>query len=98
VLNRFSRDYKVVFVGDASMSPWEIVYPGGSVEHNNQEAGQVWMQRLRDCYHRVAWINPVPESHWEYTQSIGLVRQLVDDRMYPLTVRGLEEAMSWLGK
>ncbi len=98
VLHRFGRDYKVIFVGDASMSPWEIVYPGGSVEHNNSEAGQIWMERLCSSFDKVAWINPVPEAHWEYTQSIGLVRQLVEDKMYPLSLKGLEEAMTWLGK
>ena len=98
VLNRFGKDYKVVFVGDASMSPWEIVYPGGSVEHHNREPGQAWMARLRNSYEKVAWINPVHEAHWAYTESIGLVRKLVDGHMYPLTVRGLEEAMRWLGK
>ncbi len=98
VLHRYGRDYKVVFVGDASMSPWEIVYPGGSVEHHNAEPGQAWMARLREAFDKVAWINPVPRAHWDYTESIGLVRRLVDDRMYPLTVKGLEEAMTWLGK
>ncbi|MEJ2177307.1 MAG: VWA domain-containing protein [Gammaproteobacteria bacterium] len=94
VLNRYGRDYKVIFVGDASMSPWEIVYPGGSVEHSNPEAGQVWMERVTDAYEKVAWINPVPQAQWDYTQSIDLIRGLVAGHMYPLTVKGLEQSMA----
>lgn len=98
VLNRYGRDYKVIFVGDAAMSPWEIVYPGGSVEHHNPEAGQVWMERILSSYDKLVWLNPVPRAHWDYTESIGLVRKLVGDRMYSLTLKGLEEAMTWLAK
>lgn len=98
VLNRYGRDYKVIFVGDASMSPWEIVYPGGSVEHSNPEAGQVWMERVTDAYEKVAWINPVPQAQWDYTQSIDLIRGLVAGHMYPLTVKGLEQSMAYLSR
>ncbi len=98
VMNKYSADYKVIFVGDASMSPWEIVYPGGSVEHNNPEPGQLWMERMIHTFDKVAWINPVPEEQWEYTQSIDIVRQTVADKMFPLTVKGLEQAMGHLAK
>lgn len=98
VLNTYGSDYRVIFVGDASMSPWEIVYPGGSVEHNNNEAGQVWMQRITGNYEKVAWLNPITESQWKYTESIQLVQQLVENRMYPLTVKGIEQAMSILAR
>ncbi len=98
VLHKYSHDYKVVFVGDASMSPYEIAQPGGSVEHWNEEAGELWMRRLTDVYDKVCWLNPVPEDEWEYTQSVSMTRQLVDGKMYPLTLKGLEEAMSFLSK
>jgi uncharacterized protein with von Willebrand factor type A (vWA) domain len=77
-------------VGDATMSPYEIVYPGGSVEHWNDEAGAVWLKRLLDTYPRAIWLNPEPEERWPYTPSIKLTRELMDDRMYPLTLAGLE--------
>ncbi|MEM7194391.1 MAG: VWA domain-containing protein [Pseudomonadota bacterium] len=96
VLNRYGSDYKVIFVGDASMSPWEIAYPGGSVEHNNPESGEVWMQRLMKSFEKVAWINPVKADYWDYTHSIQMTRHLVNDKMYPLTVKGLEEATRFL--
>jgi uncharacterized protein len=98
VLHKYSHDYKVVFVGDASMSPYEIVQPGGSVEHWNEEAGEVWLRRLRDVYEKVIWLNPVPEDDWQYTQSVAITHQLVEGRMYPLTLRGLEEGMAYLSK
>lgn len=98
LLNRYGADYRVIFVGDASMSPWEIVYPGGSVEHNNDEPGQAWMQRFTGHYQKVAWLNPVPEMQWQYTPSIQLVKELLDDRMYSLTVKGLEQAMACLAR
>ncbi|PID47765.1 MAG: hypothetical protein CSB47_00205 [Proteobacteria bacterium] len=98
ILNRYGKDYKVIFVGDASMSPWEIIYPGGSVEHYNQEAGQVWMQRLMDSFEKVVWINPTERPYWDYTQSIGMIRQMMEDRMYPLTEKGLEAAMTELSR
>jgi uncharacterized protein with von Willebrand factor type A (vWA) domain len=93
VLHRFPHDYKVVIVGDASMSPYEIAQPGGSVEHMNEEAGQVWIERLTRTYPASVWINPVPEAHWDYTYSIKMVRQLMTNRMYPLTLDGLDRAM-----
>ena len=93
VLHKFPHDYKVIFVGDATMSPYEITYPGGSVEHWNEEAGAVWIDRVTQIYDSVVWLNPTPERHWDYTQSIGVMRQLMNDRMYPLTLEGLDKAM-----
>ena len=98
ILHKYSHDYKVVFVGDASMSPYEIVQPGGSVEHWNDESGEIWMRRLREVYDKVMWINPVPEDEWQYTQSVSITHQLMEGHMYPLTLKGLEEGMSYLSK
>lgn len=98
LMHKYAHDYKVVFVGDASMSPYEIMQPGGSVEHWNEDSGEMWMRRLRETYEKCIWINPVPEDEWEYTQSIAITRQLMDGKMYPLTLRGLEEGMSFLSK
>jgi uncharacterized protein len=98
VIHKYSSDYKVIFIGDASMSPYEIAQPGGSVEHWNEEAGEVWMRKLRETYNKVVWINPVPEDEWDYTQSIAMTRQLLEGHMYPLTLKGLEESMAYLSK
>ena len=98
IMHKYSHDYKVVFVGDAAMSPYEIAQPGGSVEHWNEEAGEIWMRRLTDVYDRLVWLNPVPEEEWEYTQSISMARQLLEGHMYPLSLKGLEEAMSYLSR
>jgi hypothetical protein len=93
VLHTYPHDYKVIFVGDASMSPYEIVSPGGSVEHFNEESGQAWVERLTHTYPASVWLNPVSEEHWDYTQSIRMIRQLFGGRMYPLTLEGLDSAM-----
>jgi uncharacterized protein len=93
LMHKFPHDYKVVFVGDASMSPYEISQPGGSVEHWNEESGAVWMTRLLDVYPHSIWLNPVPETHWQYSQSTELLKQLMENRMYPLTIDGLDQAM-----
>ncbi len=93
VLHRFGHDHKLLLVGDASMSPYELTQPGGSVEHMNDEPGAVWLQRLTATYPAAAWLNPLPEAHWSYTTSIALVRELMGDRMYPLTLDGLDAAM-----
>ena len=98
VLHKFGHDYKLVFVGDASMSPYEITHPGGSVEHFNEEAGAVWLQRLTNTYPAAVWLNPVPEEYWGYTSSIQVVRELMQDRMYPLTLAGLDDAMRTLSR
>ena len=96
VLHKYGHDYKLIFVGDASMSPYEITHPGGSVEHFNEEAGVTWMQRLTNTYPAAAWLNPVPEKQWGYSQSVKIIRELMNDRMYPLTVDGLSDAMKEL--
>src|SRR5690242_3659162 len=98
VLHTYPHDYKVIFVGDASMSPYEIVAPGGSVEHSNEEAGAAWIERVTRAYPACIWLNPVPEGEWGYTQSIGLVRGLLAQRMYPLTLDGLDRAMRELAR
>ena len=96
VLRTFASDDRVLFIGDASMSPYEIVYPGGSVEHWNEEAGQTWMQRVLTQFPRAAWLNPTPQAHWGYTQSIAMIHQAMEGRMYPLTLSGLVGAMTSL--
>ena len=93
VLHKYAADYKLILVGDATMSPYEIHYPGGSVEHWNEEAGSTWMRRLLDTYPKAIWLNPEPQQRWEYTPSIRMMSELMEERMFPLTVRGLEEAM-----
>ena len=93
VLNTYPADYKVIFVGDASMSPYEITHAGGAVEHMNDEAGAAWLRRVASVYSHCVWLNPVPEAHWGYTPSIGLVRQLMEGRMYPMTLAGLDSAI-----
>src|SRR3981081_4277141 len=98
VLHTYPHDYKVVFVGDASMSPYEIMAPGGSVEHYNEETGAVWMERVARTYPACVWLNPLPEKEWGYTASIGLMRQLMRGRMYPLTLDGLVREMRELGR
>ena len=98
VIRKYNKDHKLVFVGDATMSPYEILQPGGSVEYNNEEAGAEWIQRLTHAYPRFAWINPEPLGVWQYRQSISIIQQLVSNRMYPLTLKGLEDAMRLLSK
>ena len=98
VLHKFPKDYKIIFVGDATMSPYEITYPGGSVEHWNEEAGAIWMDRVGHIFNKVVWLNPTAERHWDYTPSIEVMRQLVGDRMFPLTLEGLEKAMKELAR
>src|SRR6266702_122716 len=93
LLHTYPHDYKVISVGDASMSPYEITTPGGSVEHFNEEAGVIWLERLTRTYPACVWLNPVPQEQWDYTYSIRMVRQLVGERMYPLTLEGLDRAM-----
>ena len=98
VLHKFPHTYKVIFVGDATMSPYEITYPGGSVEHWNEEAGAVWMDRAAGIFDHMVWLNPTAERHWDYTPSVGVMKQLLNDRMYPLTLDGLEKAMKELSR
>lgn len=98
VIHTYGPDYKLIFVGDASMSPYEISEIGGSVEHFNREAGYVWGERLTEAYKHAVWFNPVPREHWPYTPSIGMVRTLMKGRMFPLTIEGLDEGIRLLGK
>ena len=98
VLHKFGHDYKIVFVGDAAMSPYEISHPGGSVEHFNEEAGAVWMKRVTNTYPSAVWLNPTPEPYWGYSASTALIRELMQDRMYPLTLEGLDDATRTLSR
>jgi uncharacterized protein with von Willebrand factor type A (vWA) domain len=98
VQHRYGPDYKLVLVGDATMSPYEILHPGGAIEYNNAEAGAVWLRRLLDAYPAAVWLNPEPERFWEYRPSIGLIRDIVERRMFPLTLDGLARAMRQLNK
>jgi uncharacterized protein with von Willebrand factor type A (vWA) domain len=98
VIHKFGRDHKLVIVGDASMSPYEISHAGGSIEHFNEEAGAVWLKRLTDAYPSAAWINPTPEAYWGHSASTAILKRLMDERMYPLTLDGLDEAMRELSR
>ncbi|MEI6599865.1 MAG: VWA domain-containing protein [Comamonadaceae bacterium] len=98
IIRKYNKDYKLIFVGDATMSPYEILQPGGSVEYNNEEAGVEWLQRLTKAFPKFAWINPEPQGVWQYRQSISVIQQIVSQRMYPLTIKGLEDAMRLLTK
>ncbi|HEV8520621.1 MAG TPA: hypothetical protein VGQ54_18740, partial [Burkholderiales bacterium] len=98
VMHKYPHDYKLIFVGDATMSPYEIVYPGGSVEHSNPEAGAVWMQRMLEIYKDAIWLNPQPQAVWDYHESIRLTRELLGERMFPLTLGGLDQGMRLLSK
>ncbi len=98
ILRKYNPDYRLIFVGDGTMSPYEILQEGGSVEYNNEEAGAIWLRRLVERFPKFAWLNPEPEGVWEYRQSIALIRQLMNGRMYPVTLAGLERAMRELAK
>ena len=98
LIRKYNKDYKLIFVGDATMSPYEILQPGGSVEYNNEEPGAEWIQRLTNAFPKFAWINPEPQGVWQYRQSISVVQQLVNQRMFPPTLAGLEGAMRLLTK
>ena len=96
IIHKYGADYKLIFVGDATMSPYEIVYAGGSVEHWNEEPGAVWIKRLLATYPKAIWLNPEPKQRWEFTPSVKLTREIMDDRMYPLTVAGIDEGIKAL--
>lgn len=99
VMHKYPHDYKVVFVGDATMSPYEITYPGGSVEHWNEEPGAHWLLRMSEIYPSLVWLNPAPQNAWEHTPSVGLVRDIIGpDRMFPMTLKGLDGAMRTLSR
>jgi uncharacterized protein with von Willebrand factor type A (vWA) domain len=96
LLHTFPHDYKLILVGDAAMSPYEIMSEGGSVEHYNAEAGKVWLERALQCWPHAVWLNPTPHEHWRYTQSIGMIERIMENRMFPLTLEGIEGAMKEL--
>jgi uncharacterized protein with von Willebrand factor type A (vWA) domain len=98
IIHKYNKDYKLVFVGDATMSPYEILQPGGCVEHHNEEAGAEWVQRLTQAFPRHVWLNPEPAGVWQYRQSISIMQQLIGTHMYPLSIQGLEQAMRQLSK
>ncbi|MEH6649275.1 MAG: VWA domain-containing protein [Motiliproteus sp.] len=98
LLHTYGPDYRVIFIGDASMSPYEIAYPHGSVEHYNEEPGSVWLQRVLDTWPKTIWLNPMAEQYWSYTQSIDMVRQQFEERMYPLTLEGMEQGIRSLSR
>ena len=98
IMHKYGHDYKLIFVGDATMSPYEILQPGGSIEYSNDEAGAVWMRRMLDVYPKAVWLNPEPEQLWPYRQSISVIREIMESRMYPITIEGLERAMRYLSK
>ncbi len=98
VMRKYGPDYKLIFVGDATMSPYEVTHPGGSVEHFNDEAGQVWMKRLTEHYRRSAWINPQPQRNWDHVSSLSMLRHLMEDRMFPLTLSGLDDMTKELSR
>ncbi|OYT89808.1 MAG: hypothetical protein CFE46_05310 [Burkholderiales bacterium PBB6] len=98
IIRKYNKDWRLIFVGDATMSPYEILQPGGSVEYNNEEPGAEWLQRLTNAFPKYAWINPEPQGVWQYRQSISIVQQLMQQRMFPLTLQGLEGAMRLLSK
>jgi uncharacterized protein with von Willebrand factor type A (vWA) domain len=98
ILHKYGNDYKVIFIGDASMAPYEITHPGGSIEHWNEEPGAVWMQRITEKFNKVIWLNPLPENYWGEGGSLGITRQLMAGQMFPLTIEGLEKGMKYLTK
>ena len=98
IIRKYNRDYKLVIVGDATMSPYEILQPGGSVEYNNDEAGAVWVQRFLEHFKSAVWLNPEPQGVWQYRQSIAVIQQIMGNRMHPLTISGLESAIRYLSK
>ena len=98
VLHTYGPDYRVIFIGDASMSPYEIVDRFGSVEHMNDEPGQVWLQRIKETWEKVIWLNPSQQRYWNYTHSISMIQQIMEDQMYPLTLDGIEQGIKYLSK
>ena len=98
LLHTYPSDYKVIFVGDAEMSPYEITYPGGSVEFWNEESGETWLTRMLNVYENAIWLNPIPERYWDRIASTSIIKQIFSDRMFPLTIEGIDQAMRELNK
>lgn len=98
ILRKYGPEYKVIFVGDAMMAPYEVSHVGGSVEHWNDEPGAVWLERMTDHFKKIVWLNPAPESYWGQGGSLGMIRSIMQDKMYPMTLEGLESAMKYLSK
>ena len=98
ILHTFGSDYHVIFVGDAAMSPWELIYENGSVEHDNAEPGQLWLKRIKEKWDKVIWLNPVSENYWQFTQSTQMIKEIFDNKMYPLTISGITEGIKFLSK
>src|SRR5690606_29962929 len=98
LIRSHNEDWRLILVGDASMSPYELLYPGGSVEHHNAETGAAWLQRLLAQWPHAAWLNPEPSGYWQYRQSIAIVREIMHDRMFGISIEGLERAMHLLAK
>jgi len=98
IMRKYSKDYKIIYVGDAMMAPYEVTHVGGSVEHWNDEPGAVWLQRMKETFDKIAWLNPVPESQWGWSGSLNAIREIMDEKMFPLTINGLEDAMRYLSR
>ena len=98
LLHTYPSDYKVIFVGDAEMSPYEITYPGGSVEYWNEESGETWLTRMLNVHENAVWLNPIPERYWNRITSASIIQQIFADRMFPLTIEGIDKAMRELNK
>ena len=98
LFNTYGKDYRVIVVGDASMAPYELKSVGGSVEYMNDEAGDVWLRRLRNHFEKTAWLNPEEQGYWHYTQTIALIKQLFDDHMFPMTLKGIEDITKYLSR
>ncbi len=98
IMRKYTKDYKVIYVGDAMMAPYEVTHVGGSVEHWNDEPGAVWLQRMKETFDKIAWLNPVPESQWGWSGSLNAIREIMEEKMFPLTINGLEDAMRYLSR
>ena len=98
VLHKYGSDYKVIFVGDAAMATYEITHAGGSIDFMNREPGSNWLKRFTETYDKAVWLNPTPREYWQHTHSTRIIQDLMDDRMYPLTLKGMEEAMAYLSR
>ena len=98
ILSKFTKNHKLIIVGDASMAPYELTNPGGSIEHWNKQSGEQWIRKLNGYFHKSVWLNPVHEDHWDYTSSINMISGLMDKKMFPLTISGISDALGYLSK